>query len=54
MIFNMKKKVLESAEIEYVAKEKVDVSQEDLDKAEKISNDLDDNEDVGDYYTNLN
>lgn len=44
---------LESAEIEYVAKEKIDVSQEDLDKVEKISDDLDENEDVGDYYTNL-
>lgn len=45
---------LESAEIEYVAKDKINPSQEDLDKLENIYNDLDDNEDVGDYYTNLN
>lgn len=43
----------ESAEIEYVAKEKVDVSGEDAEKVERVLAELEDNEDVGDYYTNL-
>lgn len=45
--------VVESAEIEYVAKDKIDPSQDDLDKLERIYEELEDNEDVSDYYTNL-
>ncbi len=44
---------IESAEIEYVAKEKVEVAPEDNEKIDKILAELEDNEDVGDYYTNL-
>jgi len=44
---------VESAEIEYVAKDKIDVSDSDKYKIEKLLEELDDNEDVSDYYTNL-
>jgi len=44
---------IESSEIEYVAKEKLETPVEDKEKLEKFMEDLDDNEDVGDYYTNL-
>lgn len=44
---------IESAEIEYVAKEKVANPAEDKQKIEKFMEELDDNEDVNDYYTNL-
>lgn len=44
---------LESAEIEYVAKDKIALAPEDENKIEKIMEELDDNEDVSDYYTNL-
>lgn len=43
----------ESAEIEWVAKEKVDLPGEDKEKMDKFFEELDDNEDVNDYYTNL-
>jgi YebC/PmpR family DNA-binding regulatory protein len=43
----------ESAEIEYVAKEKMSAPGEDKEKLEKFMEALDDNEDVSDYYTNL-
>ena len=42
-----------SSEIEYVAKEKVELAEEDKEKFEKILEALEDNEDVSDYYTNL-
>jgi len=42
-----------SAEIEYVAKEKVELAETDKEKFEKILEELEDNEDVSDYYTNL-
>lgn len=42
-----------SAEIEYVAKEKVAIEEADKEKFDKIFDELDDNEDVSDYYTNL-
>lgn len=42
-----------SAEIEYVAKEKVAIEEVDKEKFDKIFDELDDNEDVSDYYTNL-
>lgn len=44
---------LESAEIEYVAKEKITTPEEDKIKLEKFMEELDDNEDVSDYFTNL-
>jgi YebC/PmpR family DNA-binding regulatory protein len=43
----------ESAEIEYVAKDKIKVSGEDAEKIEKLASALDENEDVSDYYSNL-
>lgn len=44
---------IESASIEYVAKEKVDISDEQGEKIQKLFDALDENDDVGDYYTNL-
>jgi YebC/PmpR family DNA-binding regulatory protein len=44
---------IESAEIEYVAKEKMETPVEDKEKLEKFMEALEDNEDVSDYYTNL-
>ena len=52
--FDNKKLKTETAEIEYVAKEKQTVSDEDREKIEKFIEELEDNEDVGDYYTNVN
>ena len=45
---------LERAEIDYVPKEKITLNDEDLQKIEKFIEELEDNEDVNDYYTNLN
>jgi YebC/PmpR family DNA-binding regulatory protein len=47
-----KKIRLNSAEVEYVPKETVAVAAADRDKIEKFMEDLEDNEDVNDYYTN--
>ncbi len=44
---------VESAEIEYVSKEKMEAPSEDKEKLEKFMEALEDNEDVSDYYTNL-
>jgi len=44
---------VESAEIEYVSKERIETSAGDKEKMEKFMEALDDNEDVSDYYTNL-
>lgn len=44
---------IDSAEIEYVAKEKVVVDEDGLEKLDKVFSELEDNEDVGDYYTNV-
>ena len=52
--FDRKNVKVESAEIEYVAKDTVDVSDEDREKIEKFIMELEDNEDVSDYYTNVN
>lgn len=46
--------LVERAELEYVAKEKVSLSSTDQEKVDKFMEDLEDNEDVSDYYTNLN
>ncbi len=43
----------ESAEIEYVAKEKIALNAADQEKCDKFLEELEDNEDVSDYYTNL-
>lgn len=44
----------ESAEIEYVAKEEMELKDEDRPKMEKFIEALEENEDVADYYTNVN
>jgi len=44
---------VESADIEYVAKEKLKVGAEDKEKIEKFIEALEDNEDIADYYTNV-
>lgn len=44
---------IEEAEIEYVAKEKTTISSEEQVKIDKFMEDLEDNEDVNNYYTNL-
>ena len=44
---------IEVAEIEYVAKEKTDLPPEDQEKMDKFFEELEDNEDVSDYYSNL-
>jgi len=44
----------ETAEIEYVAKDKVAISGEDKEKVEKFIEELEDNEDISDYYANVN
>ncbi|MFA5754672.1 MAG: YebC/PmpR family DNA-binding transcriptional regulator, partial [Patescibacteria group bacterium] len=43
----------DSAEIEYVAKEKITVNAEEQTKFDKFFEELDGNEDVSDYYSNL-
>ncbi len=42
-----------SAELEYVANEKVAVSDEDQSKLDRIMEELENNEDVSDYYHNI-
>lgn len=42
----------ESGELEYIAKEKINLSGEEKEKTEKFINELEDNEDVSDYYLN--
>lgn len=44
---------VESAEIEYVAKDVIEVTGEDAEKIDKLQAGLEDNEDVSDYYSNL-
>ncbi|MFH1522977.1 MAG: YebC/PmpR family DNA-binding transcriptional regulator [Patescibacteria group bacterium] len=43
----------ESAEIEYVAKDEMEISDDDKEKINKFIEELEDCEDVGDYYTNI-
>lgn len=43
----------ESADIEYVAKDELELSDEEKEKVEKVIEELEDNEDVSDYYTNI-
>jgi len=49
-----KKVKSESAEIEYIAKEESQVDEENKEKLEKFIDALEENEDVSDYYTNIN
>lgn len=42
-----------SAEIEYAAKDKMDLPAADKEKMDKFFEELEDNEDVSDYYTNI-
>ena len=44
---------VESAEIEYVAKDEAEASESDKEKVEKFIESLDEDEDVSDYYTNI-
>lgn len=44
----------ESSDIEYIAKEGININEEEKEKIEKFINELDDNEDIADYYTNVN
>jgi len=44
---------IESASIEYIAKEEVDINEEDEVKAERLMDALDDNDDVSDIFTNI-
>jgi len=44
----------ESAEIEYMTKEEMELKDEDKPKMEKFIEALEENEDVADYYTNVN
>jgi len=43
----------ESVELEYVPKEKAELSDSDREKVDRFMEELEDNEDVSDYYTNL-
>ena len=45
---------VESADVEYVAKESIEVSTDDESKIENFTDSLEEDEDVSDYYTNLN
>ena len=45
---------MESAEIEYVAKDKQTVSEEEQEKIDRFVEELDELEDVNDYYSNIN
>lgn len=44
----------ENANIEYIAKNSLDLNQDDRKKVEELISDLEENEDVADYYTNVN
>jgi len=54
-VFLEKKQIpMESVEIEYVAKDELDISEDDKVKIEKLIDAIEDNEDISDYYTNVN
>lgn len=44
---------INSADLNYIAKEEQEISETDTEKVENFVNALEDNEDVSDYYTNL-
>lgn len=45
---------MESAEIEYVAKDKQTISDEEQEKIDHFIEEIEDLEDVNDYYSNIN
>ena len=45
--------IVESAEIEYIAKEKIKLTEDDQEKIQKFEEHLDELEDVSDYYSNI-
>ncbi|MEI8360590.1 MAG: YebC/PmpR family DNA-binding transcriptional regulator [bacterium] len=51
--FDIRNVAVASADIEYLAKECVDVSDAEMNKVEKFIDVLEDDEDVSDYFTNL-
>lgn len=51
--FEERKIELQSAEVEYVAKEKKELVGEDMERFEKFIDALEENEDVSDYFTNV-
>jgi len=52
--FLVSKKIeVESAELEYIAKDKITLNDDELNKLENFFSELEDDEDVGNYYTNL-
>ncbi len=51
--FDDKSIVTESAEIEYLAKDNIELSEMDQEKTDKLEDALDECEDVGDYYSNI-
>ncbi len=52
--FDEKEIAVEGADIEYVAKNFEEFSEEDREKVERFAEELDDLDDVSDYYTNVN
>ncbi len=44
----------ETAEMEYIAKEELQLSDEEREQIQKFIDELEDNEDISDYYTNVN
>ena len=52
--FDKKKIEVESADLEYIAKEKIELKEGDREKFEAFVEQFDENEDVADYYTNIN
>ena len=51
--FDDKEIETESADIEYIAKDELELSEEDQEKYDKFTESLDESEDVADYYTNI-
>lgn len=43
----------ESADIEYIAKDTIEISGEDQEKIDSLIDDIEGNEDISDYYTNI-
>lgn len=52
--FDSKNIEVESAEIEFIAKENATLSAEELEKVEKFIDSLDESEDVSEFFTNIN
>ena len=51
--FDDKEIATESAEIEYLAKDNVELSEDDHEKTNNLEDSLDECEDIGDYYSNI-